>query len=213
MAYDVCPRCDTLFRCEMDQDADGNKITHCTNCAAATYVNANGRVVRKKPSAIVMQPRYKPGKPRKDGKPARHNVPYKRYYYLPLGDWIKDLFKLPWFLDKIGYGPNTLAETLRRLANNSRYTVEDIWNGKIFQALLKEYPSILSDPLSIFLGIAADGFQPFNSKWGGKRCAFRKAKSYTVTPITATIFNLPPHLRTRHGALHIVGMVPPYTRV
>lgn len=187
MAYDMCPKCDQLYRCEHDQERgdDGmpRKLTICSTPGCN-------------------QQRYKPNTDSKGRK-----VPFKRYFYVPIGPWLQSLFLNPWFVDQMQYGSEKLRATLEKVANESTYTIDDIHDGELFQKLAEDYPSVVADCLSIFLGIAADGFCPY-SKHGGHKCAFKKSKSYSITPITATIYNLPPHMRTRHGAVHIVGIVP-----
>ena len=214
----MCPKCDQLYRCEHDHDIDddGNKIK---------------RIVCSTPNCN--HPRYKPkhDNPNPNLNPKSKGIPFQRFFYVPMGPWLKSLFLLPWFLDQIKYGSEKLHATLQKIANESNYTLDDIQDGKLFQKVsggwgvydwlftnnfdtnhqlhqvAEEYPNVASDCLTIFLGIAADGFCPYG-KHGGHKNGFKKSKSYSITPITATIYNLPPNIRTRHGAVHIVGLVP-----
>lgn len=92
------------------------------------------------------------------------------------------------------------------VAKGDPYILDDIQDGKLFEKLVEEYPDFMEDPLSLLLGVAIDGFCPFG-KHGGAKSAFGRKKTYTITPITAMIYNLPPEMRTKKGLIHIVGLI------
>lgn len=118
------------------------------------------------------------------------------------------MFTNPVFFESLQYGFQKFKQTSADIQNNTEYVLDDIQDGSLFQKLAEQYPSFMADPLSLQIAITADGFNPFKKHGGHKKKSYSPCDSYSITPLTATLLNLPLHIRTRLGALHIVGMVP-----
>jgi hypothetical protein len=112
----------------------------------------------------------------------------------------------------------------------------DMQDGDLFDRINADYPNFMKSPWNFHLGLTTDGFNPFDkSGAGGHKQRVSQAvaaansigvhpaelpnapaikdlpkgaSTYSLTPLTITVFNLPPYIRTRLGALHVAGIAP-----
>lgn len=118
------------------------------------------------------------------------------------------MLKNPAFVQALKYGH---MQAMRVISSQTPVGTDrmlrDIYDGDLMQQICHEYPAFASGPLNLMLGLACDAFVAFRHK-GGALSNKSKAKQYSVLPLTVVAFNLPPHIRTRIGAMHVAGIIP-----
>ncbi|KAL6570321.1 hypothetical protein OROMI_014835 [Orobanche minor] len=98
----------------------------------------------------------------------------KVLWYFPLKDRLERLFMSPhtakamrWHAEPRAHGGDTMIHPL---------------DGEAWKNIDKEYPDFSSDVRNVRLGVASDGFNPFGNM----------SLSYTIWPVVAIPYNLPP---------------------
>ncbi|XP_010518611.1 PREDICTED: uncharacterized protein LOC104793884 [Camelina sativa] len=127
-------------------------------------------------------------KPRYQETSGRVPVPYKRMWYLPITERLKQLYQS------------------ERTAGPMRWHAEHRSNGEIthpsdaeawrhFQSV---YPDFAYEPRNVYLGLSTDGFNPFG----------KHGRQYSLWPVIVTPYNLPPSLCMRREFLFLSILVP-----
>jgi hypothetical protein len=87
-----------------------------------------------------------------------------------------------------------------------RNCIADIWDGDAMEALKSQHPDFFSNPDNLLLALTADGFLAWGKQ--ASQSTKEKGKGKSIWPITLTLFNLPPDIRTKLGASMPLGFTP-----
>ncbi|XP_022003765.1 uncharacterized protein LOC110901234 [Helianthus annuus] len=108
-----------------------------------------------------------------------------------------------------------LTPRLRRLYCSRNTTKDMIWHstgrsedgtmrhpvdGSAWQDFDKKYPNFAMEPRNVRLGLAADGFNPFNNGSG--------SSTHSTWPVIFTTYNLPPWLCMRESTFMLTLLIP-----
>jgi len=127
-------------------------------------------------------------KPRYQETSGRVPVPYKRMWYLPLGDRLKRLYQS----DRTA-GPMRWHVEHSRGEEITHPSEAEAWRH--FQSV---YPDFAFEPRNVYLGLSTDGFNPFG----------KHGRQYSLWPVIVKPYNLPPTLCMRREFLFLSILVP-----
>lgn len=90
---------------------------------------------------------------------------------------------------------------------NDPFLLGDIHQGKLMHEICRQYGTYVKHPFNYMIGLAVDSFVSFRGM-GGAHAHKEGGKQYSVLPLCLVAYNLPPHMRTRLGAVHVAGIIP-----
>jgi hypothetical protein len=133
-------------------------------------------------------------------------VPVAKMVYFSLIDWLRLFWACPPVVDTAtayvrpwyAHGPG---------AGRAEECLTDIFDGSTFGHLRRDHPDFFSSCYNLCLMLAADGYLAFGKR--PPRQADPEAQrgaGQSIWPITVTITNLPPWIRTKPGALLLVAL-------
>ncbi|KAL5563546.1 hypothetical protein UlMin_033293 [Ulmus minor] len=135
---------------------------------------------------VCSESRWKMQEGRRTGK----NVPYKVLRYFPLAPRLKRLFA------------TSKTAKLMRWHQAGKSTDDNVMrhpvDGRAWKDFDKKHPEFADDVRNVRLGLAADGFNPFNNM----------SISYSMWPVVLTTYNLPPWLCMKPEYLMLSLLIP-----
>ncbi|KAL5579027.1 hypothetical protein UlMin_011469 [Ulmus minor] len=135
---------------------------------------------------VCSESRWKMQKGRRMGK----NVPHKVLRYFPLAPRLKRLFA------------TSKTAKLMRWHQAGKSTNDNVMrhpvDGRAWKDFDRKHPEFADDVRNVRLGLAADGFNPFNNM----------SISYSMWPVVLTTYNLPPWLCMKPEYLMLSLLIP-----
>ncbi|KAL5582292.1 hypothetical protein UlMin_014734 [Ulmus minor] len=161
----------------------GYQSIHVCKNDCALFWNENSM---SETCSVCSESRWKMQEGRRTGK----NVPHKVLRYFPLAPRLKRLFA------------TTKTAKLMRWHQAGKSTDDNVMrhpvDGRAWKDFDRKHPEFADDVRNVRLGLATDGFNPFNNM----------SISYSMWPVVLTTYNLPPWLCMKPEYLMLSLLIP-----